>query len=85
MRIKKTYTGKLPLFREAPQGSIFGPLLFNIYINELALIIDSYLESVLYADDTTLYDDDLSYNSLIYLFKHIFIEFNYKVKNLYFI
>ena len=43
----------------------------NIYINDLALIIDSYLESVLFADDTTLYDDDLSYNLLISKFREI--------------
>jgi len=37
-----------------PQGSIFGPLLFLLYINELSQITNENSKIILYADDTSL-------------------------------
>ena len=49
-----TKSTTLPISLGVPQGSVLGPLLFLIYINDLPNSLSS-LNPVLFADDTTLY------------------------------
>ncbi len=45
--------GSLPVTVGVPQGSILGPLLFTLYVNELPKVAENCLTSM-YAADTEL-------------------------------
>ncbi|MEO1211654.1 MAG: reverse transcriptase family protein [Cyanobacteria bacterium J06638_20] len=54
VRIDSNQSEKLCLCTGVPQGSVLGPLLFIIYINDLQHCSDIF-RTISYADDTTLY------------------------------
>ncbi|PFX22791.1 putative RNA-directed DNA polymerase from transposon BS [Stylophora pistillata] len=54
VRINSALSDPLPIVSGVPQGSVLGPILFNIYVNDLPLTPRSFLTES-YVDDTKLY------------------------------
>ena len=52
------------IYTGVPQGSILGPILFILFINDFPLISDQS-KMFLYADDTTICLSDSNYDSLV--------------------
>ena len=50
-------------------GSVLGPMLFNIYLNDLLLFVES-TEVCNFADDTTFFACEKDLNSLINRLEH---------------
>ena len=56
--VRGTYSNVSPIISSVPQGSVLGPILFIVYINDLSDHIQSSLWT--FADDTKIYHPILS-------------------------
>lgn len=55
VRINDSFSRSYPITQSVPQGSVLGPILFLIYINDLPSYIPPTVGIKLYADDVKLY------------------------------
>ena len=60
-KINEHFSSWSELTKGVPQGSVLGPLLFNLYINDLFLVIQAYICN--YADNTP-YTSDVCLDAL---------------------
>ena len=60
VKIGSVFSSYLEILRGLPQGSVLGPILFNIFMNDLILFIQE-TEVCNFADDTAIYSCSLNY------------------------
>ena len=62
VRINEAMSTRTDVLSGIPQGSILGPILFTIFINDLPDAVQSNCK--IFADDTKLYDKSANYKKL---------------------
>ena len=69
VKIGSSYSFWFDIERGVPQGSILGPLLFNVFINDLFMFIEN-CEICNFADDNTLYSSGKELSYILENLKH---------------
>ena len=65
-----SFSSWLPVISGVPQGTILGPLLFILYLNDLAQFVKCKFK--IFADDLTLYHQIISNADCLYLQENLY-------------
>ena len=68
-KVNNTFSSWAPIISGVPQGSILGPLLFNIYMNDIFFFINE-TKLTNYADDNTAYAINTNIDDLVNNLEH---------------
>ena len=80
--INGSSSNPLAVHSGVPQGSIIGPLLFILFIDDIAEAVSEGTEVVLYADDTKIWREILCDNDQLILQKDIDKLYQWSVNNM---
>ena len=75
VHFKDTDSSKRHITHSVPQGSILGPLLFNLYINDIINSVNK-LKLILYADDSCFFNSHTNLHTLIENINNELIDVN---------
>ena len=64
-KVNSSFSKWSELLTGVPQGSVLGPLLFNLFINDFFYLFDNETDVCNYADDNTLHTCDISLTCLM--------------------
>ena len=79
--INGKFSNTLPIRFGVPQGSILGPLLFVLFINDIYKLVSCNTNIALYADDTKIWRKILSENDCIQLNQDIAALHKWSIEN----
>ena len=58
VRINQSFSDPMPVLSGIPQGSVVGPLLFLVYMDDVTQVVSKFTKVSLFADDAKFYSNN---------------------------